>query len=144
MHSGVGVRYPSNVLHGTPAFIAPEQALGGSTIDHRADIYATGCVACWLLTGELVFTAETTMGVIVHHAHTPATPPSHRTELAIPSALDELVMSCLAKDPADRPQSAKELSRRLGEVRVPAPWGEDLAREWWTTHEPGVTESGSG
>jgi serine/threonine-protein kinase len=56
------------VVRGTPAFIAPEQAMGGSGIDARADIYATGCVAYWLLTGHLVFTAETPMGMLLHHA----------------------------------------------------------------------------
>ena len=105
-----------NAVQGTPAFIAPEQALGESTLDGRADIYATGCVAYWLLTGQLVFTAETPMGLLMHHVHTPPVPPSARTELPIPPALDRLVLSCLAKDPADRPQSARELSLRLAEV----------------------------
>src|SRR5688500_4027499 len=57
-------------VQGTPAFIAPEQALGGAVLDGRADIYATGCVAYWLLTGQLVFTAETPMALVMHHAHT--------------------------------------------------------------------------
>jgi serine/threonine-protein kinase len=129
-----------NSVQGTPAFIAPEQALGASVIDHRADIYATGCVAYWLLTGEVIFTAETTMGVLLHHAHTIPTPPSERTELPVPPDLDRVVMACLAKDPADRPQSARDLSRRLGEVRGLEPWSEEQAREWWITHEPGGRE----
>jgi serine/threonine-protein kinase len=124
-----------NVVQGTPAFIAPEQVLG-SAIDGRADIYAMGCVAYWLLTGQLVFTGDTAMGVLLHHAHTAPTAPSERSELPIPAALDELVLSCLAKDPGGRPQSAKELSRQLAEIRAPAVWGEDRAREWWLKHEP--------
>src|SRR6185437_9140696 len=110
-----------NAIHGTPAFIAPEQALGRD-LDSRADIYATGCVAYWLLTGQFVFTAETPMGLLLHHAQTPPTPPSCRTELPIPPALDALVLSCLAKDPAERPQSARELSRRLAEVGDASAW----------------------
>ena len=124
------------VVRGTPAFIAPEQALGGAGIDGRADIYATGCVAYWLLTGQLVFTADTPMGLLLHHAKTMPTPPSALTELPIPASLDQLVMSCLAKDPADRPQSARELSRRLAEVDGAGDWTEDRARAWWTLHEP--------
>jgi serine/threonine-protein kinase len=85
-----------NVVHGTPAFMAPEQVLGRSNVDARADIYATGCVAYWLLTGELVFTAETAMALLLHHAQSPPLPPSARTELSIPKALDQLVLSCLA------------------------------------------------
>jgi serine/threonine protein kinase len=98
-----------NAVHGTPAFIAPEQAMG-KVLDGRADIYATGCVAYWLLTGQFVFTAETSMGLLLQHAQTPAVPPSARTDLPIPPALDALVLSCLAKDPAKRPQTARELS----------------------------------
>jgi len=99
--------------------------------DGRADIYATGCVAYWLLTGQFVFTAETTMGLILQHAQMPPTPPSARTDRPIPPALDDLVLSCLAKDPADRPQSARELSRRLGEVEGASAWTQDRARDWW-------------
>ena len=95
-----------HAIHGTPAFIAPEQALGRSDLDGRADIYSTGCVAYWLLTGQLVFSGDTPMALVVHHAHTPPAPPSTRTELPIPPALDALVLACLAKDPAERPQSA--------------------------------------
>jgi serine/threonine-protein kinase len=122
------------VVRGTPAFIAPEQALGGSGIDARADIYATGCVAYWLLTGQLVFTADTPMGLLVHHARTKPTPPSAMTELPIPVMLEQVVMSCLAKNPADRPQSARELSRRLAEVEGSGGWTQDLAQAWWAMH----------
>jgi serine/threonine-protein kinase len=125
-----------NAIHGTPAFIAPEQALGGSTIDGRADIYATGCVAYWLLTGELVFAAHTPLALVMHHVQTAPTPPSARTGLRIPAALDQLVLSCLAKDPAQRPQTAKELSHRLAAIDGAHAWTEDHARVWWTTHEP--------
>jgi hypothetical protein len=124
----------ANVVHGTPAFMAPEQALGRSDVDGRADIYATGCVGYWLLTGELVFTAESAMATLLHHAQTPPIPPSARTELPIPEALDRLVLSCLAKDPAERPQSARELSLRLAAVEGASAWTEDRARDWWATH----------
>ena len=111
-----------NVFRGTPAFIAPEQVLSLGEIDSRADIYSLGCVAYWLLTGELVFRADTAMGVMMHHTHTPPVPPSQSTELTIPPQLDQLILSCLEKDPARRPQSARELSRRLGEIPVATSW----------------------
>jgi serine/threonine-protein kinase len=126
-----------NVLRGTPAFIAPEQVLSRENIDSRADIYSVGCVAYWLLTGDLVFTGETPIAVMMHHAHTPPVPVSQRTELPIPSELDQLILSCLEKDPARRPQSARELSRRLSEIPVDSPWTEDRASAWWSHHEPG-------
>ena len=125
-----------NFVNGTPAFIAPEQALGAADLDGRVDIYATGCVAYWLLTGQLVFTAETPMGLVLHHAHTAPTPPSSRVELPIPAALDRLVLACLAKSPEDRPQSARELLRCLDEIGVPSGWTEARARDWWAAHQP--------
>jgi len=72
----------------------------------------------------------------VQHAQKPLPPPSSRTDRPIPPALDELVLSCLAKDPAKRPQSARELSRRLSELDGANGWTQDRAREWWTTHQP--------
>jgi serine/threonine-protein kinase len=125
-----------NVVQGTPAFIAPEQALCESAVDGRADIYATGCVAYWLLTGQYVFTGDTPMAILMHHVHTAPVPPSERSGRPIPPALEQVVLACLAKDPADRPQTARELSRRLGEVDAPEPWSESRAREWWRLNEP--------
>jgi eukaryotic-like serine/threonine-protein kinase len=124
-----------NAVQGTPAFIAPEQALGDAHVDSRADIYATGCVAYWLLTGQHVFTADTSMGILIHHAQTPPTMPSERIDRPIPPALEGLIMQCLAKDPADRPQTARELSLRLAEAQCGEAWNEDRAREWWMTHQ---------
>jgi eukaryotic-like serine/threonine-protein kinase len=122
-------------VQGTPAFIAPEQALG-DPVDGRADIYATGCVAYWLLTGEFVFTSDTTMGLLLQHAQTRPAAPSTRTDQVIPLALDKLVLSCLAKETARRPQSARELSRRLDEIGEVGVWTQDRARCWWQEHRP--------
>jgi len=119
-----------NVVQGTPAFMAPEQVLSNA-VDGRTDIYATGCVAYWLLTGQTVFNAPTPIGHLMHHTQTLPAAPSSRTELPIPPALDELVLACLAKDPADRPQSARELSRRLARVEGADRWGEERAKAWW-------------
>jgi len=123
-----------NAIQGTPAFIAPEQAMG-TALDARADIYATGCLAYWFLTGQFVFTADTPMGMLLQHAQSAPAPPSSRTHMPIPRAFDDLVVSCLAKDPADRPQSARELSRRLAEVEGADAWTHERARDWWATHQ---------
>ena len=125
-----------NVVRGTPGYIAPEQVLASGVVDGRADIYSTACVGYYLLTGEAVFGGDTPMAVVVHHARTPPSPPSTRSEMPIPPALDRLIMECLAKDPAARPQSAKELSRRLGDIDGLPPWTEERARTWWDTHQP--------
>jgi serine/threonine-protein kinase len=124
-----------HVVAGTPAFMAPEQAMG-AVVDTRADIYATGCVAYWLLTGTHVFASDTPMGYLVHHAHTAPDPLSTRTKQPVPPELERIVMTCLAKAPERRPQSARELSSWLAESRLEDGWGDDVARQWWSTHLP--------
>ena len=126
----------ANVIQGTPAFIAPEQALGGIDVDARVDIYSTGCVAYWLLTGELVFSADTPMKFLMAHANSVPAPPSSKTELPIPAALDALVLSCLEKDPAKRPQTARRLLERLDQIQLETAWTTERARGWWETNRP--------
>jgi eukaryotic-like serine/threonine-protein kinase len=139
---GSGTATGEHQVQGTPAFMAPEQAMG-SSIDSRADIYATGCLAYWLLTGQFVFTADTPMGLILHHARAVPVAPSARTERPIPAALDELVLACLAKDPADRPQTARELSRHLDQLGGTDAWSQERARDWWLVHQVPPTPYGS-
>jgi len=121
---------------GTPAFMSPEQALGEEHIDGRSDLYAVGCVAYWLLTGTMVFKGSTPMETIVMHVHQEPEAPSRRTGLAIPADLEAVVLACLAKDPAARPETADELSARLASVRLESEWRVERAREWWDRHRP--------
>ncbi len=101
-----------NMLQGTPAYIAPEQVLNTSRVDGRADIYATGCVGYYLLTGRPVFTGKSPMEIVVHHTTRRRRRRREGSELPIPPALDRVILDCLAKDPAKRPQSARELSQK--------------------------------
>jgi serine/threonine-protein kinase len=121
------------VAAGTPAFMAPETVLEAGSGDHRADLYAFGCVAYWLLTGALVFEGSRVQ-VLVDHADKPPPPPSTRTELPIPKELERLVLDCLAKDPRDRPQTASAIGERLASIVLPSPWTEERARRWWDAH----------
>ena len=129
--TGVGV------APGTPAYIAPEMALG-ERVDGRADLYALGCVAYYLLTGRLVFEASTPIQVIARHLHDAPLPPSRRSELPVPAALDELVLACLAKKPDDRPRSAADLARSLAGIEEGDTWGEEQAARWWQVNQPEV------
>ena len=100
-----------DAISGTPAYIAPEMATGGA-VDHRADIYAIGCVAFYLLTGSVVFAGETPMAMVFAHAQREAPSPlSLRPDL--PAGLDALILACLRKDPAARPQSCGALRAEL-------------------------------
>jgi serine/threonine-protein kinase len=119
---------------GTPAFMAPETILNEGEVDQRADVYAVGCVAYYLLTGQLVFEADTPMKMFMHHVQTTPIPPSQRTELPIPREVDALVLACLEKDPAKRPQDAEQLLRMIRQCRISEAWDNDSARRWWQTH----------
>jgi len=119
---------------GTPAFVAPEMALG-SAIDGRTDLYSLGCVAYWLLTGYLVFEAGNPMALVAKHLHEQPVPPSQRTEMEIPADLEEVVLDCLRKEPVDRPGSAEELADRLSACDVAA-WTQQDAKRWWQLRFP--------
>jgi serine/threonine-protein kinase len=127
---------------GTPTFMAPEMLWDGGPVDGRADIYALGCVAYWLLTGLLVFEGPSAMAVIVSHARDIPELPSARSELDIPPALERIVMECLEKEPTNRPQSATELAGRLDKVVFDNPWTSESAAKWWERHLPAPLDAG--
>ena len=124
---------------GTPAYMAPEIILGEADVDRRADVYSLGCVAYYLLTGQLVFEAETPMKMLMQHVQAIPLPPSQRTELPIPPDLDAMVMACLEKDPNKRPQNAEELLGVARACRSCESWNNELARHWWQTYLPDLT-----
>jgi hypothetical protein len=104
----------AGTLIGTPAYMSPEQLQGGA-IDARADIYSFGAV-CWeLLTGRRVFVAKALPELMYKHfSEAPEAPSVHApSPVAVPAALDELLLECLAKKPDDRPASMREILSRL-------------------------------
>jgi serine/threonine-protein kinase len=119
----------AGLVLGTPGYMAPEIALGAS-VDGRADLYSLGCVAYYLLVGRQVFEADTVMQVFAQHLQAVPIPPSQRGPSRVPPDLEQLVLSCLAKKPEDRPRSAAELDRRLAMVAVD-PWTDVDAQRWW-------------
>jgi hypothetical protein len=118
---------------GTPAYMAPELTRG-DRVDGRADIYALGCVAYFLLTGQLVFDGNNPLDMIMKHYMEEPVRPSRRASLLVPAALEDVVLSCLAKEPQRRPQSAADLSRCLSDVPIQK-WGEEQAKRWWASRE---------
>ncbi len=97
---------------GTPGYMAPEM-VESETVDGRADLYSLGCVAYFLLTGHLVFEAETPLQTIFMHVQQPPVPPSRRAGVTVSAGFERVVLACLAKRPADRPASASDLSAAL-------------------------------
>ena len=126
---------------GTPAYMAPELA-SGDPVDGRVDLYALGCVAYYLLTGTMVFRAETPVQLILQHLRSEPEPPSFRLGRALPAELEHVVLRCLAKDPACRPATAQELEDALRLVDA-GEWNQELARVWWETNHPSKPEQES-
>jgi serine/threonine-protein kinase len=116
---------------GTPAFMAPEMILAGKAPDQRADLYGFGCVAYWLLTGQLVFTGQTAVEIALAHTRDAPVPPSTRIGRPLPEPLESLVLSCLAKAPADRPETGEVIIDALDACPLAEPWTSADAREWW-------------
>jgi DNA-binding NtrC family response regulator len=122
------------ILTGTPAYMPPER-VQGSDADERSDIYALGCVAYWMLTGQTVFAGDP-MAMMLHHVRTAPPPPSKAARGPVPEGLEQIVLSCLEKTPERRPSSALDLWKELGEVRVSTPWTAERAESWWREHLP--------
>ncbi len=123
-------------IPGTPAFLAPEMAIGNQAIDGRADIYSVGCVAYWMVSGELVFESDSPLKTVLQHVNEKPVPLSQRSESDVSPEFESVVHRCLAKDPADRPQSASELAEMLEAVPLKTVWTQERASRWWRTHLP--------
>src|SRR5207245_911971 len=116
--SGAGTLTSLGMALGTPAYMAPEQAAGDPTVDHRADLYAVGALGYELLAGRPPFSGLSPQGMLA--AQVTATPdPVTQHRDTVPPALAALIMRCLAKHPADRPQSAEELVGQLEALATP-------------------------
>ncbi len=102
---------------GTPAYMAPEQ-LQGQPVDARSNIYALGVVLYQAMTGECPFVAETPLAVALMHIHNPLRPP-RQINRAIPESLERVVLRAMAKNPADRFQTADEMVEALRAAPLP-------------------------
>jgi serine/threonine-protein kinase len=121
---------------GTPAYMAPEAAMGEEKVDGRLDLYSLGCVAYFMLTGRLVFEEATATATALAHVQKEPVPPSKRSELRIPTGLDAVILHCLAKNPDDRPASASAVIRMLEACDDVETWTPEKAHEWWVRHLP--------
>lgn len=104
---------PEGTLIGTPLYISPEAILAPEKVGARSDIYGLGAVAFFLLRGKPVFHGRSVVEVCSHHLHTQPESLSAALGGSISTELERIVLDCLAKDPADRPESAAELAQRL-------------------------------
>jgi len=120
-------------ITGSPLFMSPEQAIGDNEPDARSDIYSLGAVAYFLLTGVPPFEGDKAIKIIFAHAQQKVVPPSHlRSD--IPADIERVVLRCLAKDPADRFESAVALRQSLSDCVAAGGWTHQDAAQWWQTN----------
>jgi serine/threonine-protein kinase len=124
-------------VRGTPLYMAPESIVAPDRIDGRADVYALGGVAYFLLSGRPPFGGESPMDVMMRQVHDVPELPSVRAGRGIPAALEALVMACLEKSAERRPAGMVALRDALGALEVDA-WSEATARAWWRDRAPTV------
>ncbi|MEU6735443.1 protein kinase [Streptomyces physcomitrii] len=141
LHGAQSTMTQTGMVMGTPQYLSPEQALG-KAVDHRSDLYATGCLLYELLALRPPFTGETPLSVVYQHVQDVPVPPSEYADEA-PPELDGLVMRSLAKDPDDRFQTAEEM-RGLVQYGLQMLYDRGSHTGTWNTgpvamHEGGVT-----
>ena len=124
---------------GTPMYMSPEAYQSPDNIDARTDLYAIGAVGYFLLAGEPPFLGETMLDVLKHQVQSVAEPPSKRLGKPVSPELEQLLLRCLSKSPADRPASASEIIAELDRIPTANSWTEAHARYWWRRYVPHLT-----
>jgi serine/threonine-protein kinase len=118
------------VISGTPLYMPPEQAVGDRGLDGRTDLYALGAIAYHMLTGHPPFEDESPVAIMIAHASQEVTPPSQRNP-DIPADLEQVVLRCLAKKPADRYDDVLALEQALANCAAATQWDAQQAALWW-------------
>lgn len=116
---------------GTPWFMAPEMIRDPAASEPRSDLYALGGLAYYLLTGRHVFDEPTAQAVLEQQLNDPPTPPSAVTDNPISEEMEQIILQCLEKDPAQRPASALELAARLAECPTAHDFTPEDSAAWW-------------
>jgi len=121
----------SRSLVGTPLYMAPERLKAPYSTDARGDVYSVGVVAFKLLTGRDLFTADSDLELFNQTLHQKAPTVSSAARQPIPAELDRIIAGCLAKDPNERPYSARVLAEALEPLVASNPWKQSAATSWW-------------
>jgi serine/threonine-protein kinase len=130
-----------NATLGTPLYMSPEAVASPGKVDARSDLYSLGAVAFHLLTGETVFFGSTIGEVMMQQVKVLPEKPSARLSEPLSPDLEELIMSCLAKRPANRPANARELEAALGRCSAASHWGREEAEAWWRKFDAAKSEA---
>jgi serine/threonine protein kinase len=125
-----------NAIIGTPMYLAPEAIASPDSVDPRSDLYSLGAVGYFLLTGQSVFDAATTVEVCSKHLLEAPVPPSQRLGRPVPPDLEAIILACLAKRREDRPASAEVMRAALLACADAGEYDLAAARTWWERRGP--------
>jgi serine/threonine-protein kinase len=115
---------------GSPNYISPEQARGKNQIDPRTDIYSLGALAYFLVTGQTPFVRDTAMELLAAHMKDDVTPP-RQLRPEIPQDLEDVILTCLRKNPDERFADAESLDAALAACDAAGQWDPQRAKGWW-------------
>ena len=116
---------------GTPLYLSPESISNPNSVDFRTDIYSLGAVAYYLITGQTVFTGNSLVDICLQQVTARPITPSERLKKPVSKDLEDLILKCLQKDPASRPQSLDEVMHCLLECENYHKWDNTKAAAWW-------------
>jgi hypothetical protein len=135
----------SRVIEGTPWFTPPEAIRGTSPIGPSSDIYALGALGYFLLTRHYIFDAKTVEEIHQKQLTAAPIPPGRRTENPISAEMEQILLRCLEKDAAARPQSAGELRALLQGCAAAGDWPLEARTAWWAAHHqrPAASQNGN-
>ena len=119
----------TEVIFGTPAYLAPEVITDPAAVSPAVDLYALGAVGYFLLTGRRVFEGRTDIEICLQHVSATPRPPSEFAR--VPAALEAIILRCLAKRPDERFASAAALVDAIRELPPLADWDDAEAHRWW-------------
>src|SRR6185436_17838855 len=121
----------TQIILGTPAYVAPEAVTDPELIGPAADLYGLGAVGYFLLTGRRVFEAKSAVELCIQHVTQPPRRPTEVAQIHLPLELEDLILRCLAKDPTARFASASAMAEALEAIPRAKDWDRADARRWW-------------
>jgi serine/threonine-protein kinase len=131
----------TQVILGTPAYVAPEAVTDPDHITHAVDLYALGAVGYFLVTGRRLFEGATAVDVCIQHVTRQPPRPSEVAPIAIAPEIEAILMRCLAKQPADRYPSAAALAEALEALPPASDWSRASATAWWDVFRASQAET---
>lgn len=131
--------WQDEAIDGTALYMSPEAIQSPAAVTARSDIYALGAVGYFLLTGHPVFLGPTLSALLQQHISAMPLPPSLCLGKPVSPELESLLMACLSKNPAGRPESARALCEQLSQIPTADAWTPEEAERWWSRIQRGLS-----